>query len=264
MWNNYQLLSYLAYTLFALVALAAIYTINVRYIKMPVFPIKQISIKDSSGENFENNNFKYLSYAQVESVVQNAVTGNFITVDLMAVQQAFKKLPWVRTAKVYRDWPDGLEVLIEEHEVMARWGNSALVNTYGEVFRASIDDELPVFTGPMLESSRVVAEQFVGFNNILKPLRQRIAKIDLSSRHAWCIRLQTGTVLELGREEVVRRLSRYVSAYDQSIALMDGQESLIYMDLRYPNGFAVRLPEVMQQVQQLSNTEEDVKSGRCN
>jgi cell division protein FtsQ len=264
MWNNYQLLSYLAYTLFALVALAAIYTINVRYIKMPVFPIKQISIKDISGENFENNNFKHLSYAQVESVVQDAVTGNFITVDLMAVQQAFKKLPWVRTAKVYRDWPDGLEVLIEEHEVMARWGNSALVNTYGEVFRASIDDELPVFTGPMLESSRAVAEQFVDFNNILKPLRQRIAKIDLSSRHAWCIRLQTGTVLELGREEVVRRLSRYVSAYDQSIALMDGQESLIYMDLRYPNGFAVRLPEVMQQVQQLSNTEEDVKSGRCN
>ena len=155
-------------------------------------------------------------------------------------------------------------MLIEEHEAMARWGNSALVNTYGEVFRASVDDVLPVFTGPMEESSRVVAEQFVSFNNILKPLRQRIAKVDLSPRHAWCLRLHTGTVLELGREEVERRLARYASAYDQSIALMDGQESLIYMDLRYPNGFAVRLPEVMQQVQQLTNTEKDVKSGRCN
>lgn len=36
--------------------------------------------------------------------------------------------------KVYRDWPDGLEVLVEEHVAMARWGNSALVNSYGEVF----------------------------------------------------------------------------------------------------------------------------------
>ena len=264
MWNNYQLLSYLAYTLFALVVLAAIYTINSRYIKLPIFPIKQISIKDISGESFENNNFKHLTYEQVESVVNEAVTGNFITVDLVAVKKAFKKLPWVRTVKVYRDWPDGLEVLIEEHVAMARWGNSALVNTHGEVFRASIDDVLPVFTGPMEESSRVVAEQFVSFNNILKPLRQRIAKVDLSPRHAWCLRLQTGTVLELGRNEVERRLARYTSAYDQSIALMDGQESLIYMDLRYPNGFAVRLPEVMQQVQQLTNTEKDVKSGRCN
>lgn len=264
MWNNYQLLSFLAYTLFALVLLAAIYTINSRYIKLPVFPIKQISIKDISGENFENNNFKHLTYTQVETVVNEAVTGNFITVDLIAVKQAFKKLPWVRIVKVYRDWPDGLEVLIEEHEAMARWGNSALVNTYGEVFRASVDDVLPVFTGPMEESSRVVAEQFVSFNNILKPLRQRIAKVDLSPRHAWCLRLQTGAVLELGREEVERRLTRYASAYDQSIALMDGQESLIYMDLRYPNGFAVRLPEVMHQVQQLTNTEKDVKSGRCN
>lgn len=264
MWNNYQLLSFLAYTLSAMVLLAVLYTINSRYIKLPIFPIKQISIKDMRGENFENNNFKHLSYAQVESVIKNNVTGNFITVDLMAVQQAFKKLPWVRTVKVYRDWPDGLEVLVEEHVAMARWGNSALVNSYGEVFRASIDDELPVFTGPMKESSRVVAEQYVGFNKILKPLRQRITKIDLSPRHAWCIRLQAGTVLELGRDEVERRLARYASAYDQSIALMDGQESLIYMDLRYPNGFAVRLPEAMQRAEQLTNTEKDVKSGRCN
>lgn len=90
MWNNYQLLSFLAYTLLAMVVLAVLYTINSRYIKLPIFPIKQISIKDIRGEDFENNNFKHLSYAQVELVVKNEVSGNFITVDLIAVQHAFK------------------------------------------------------------------------------------------------------------------------------------------------------------------------------
>lgn len=264
MWNNYQLLSSLANTLFVLVVLAVLYTINLRYIKLPIFPIKQISIKDIKGAGLANNNFQNITYAQIEGIVRNELIGNFITVDLVAVQQAFKKLPWVRTAKVYRDWPDGLEILLEEHVAVARWGNSALVNTYGEVFRAGIDDELPVFTGPMEESSRVVAEQYVSLNKILRSLQQRIVKIDLSPRHAWCVRLHTGTVLELGKEEVERRLARYVSVYDQSIALLNQQESLVYIDLRYSNGFAVRMPEVVGQVQQVSNTEEDVKSGRCN
>lgn len=250
--------------MFAMVVLAILYTINLRYIKLPIFPIKQISIKDIHGASLPDGDLKRISYRQLEEVVRDQITGNFITVDLVAVQQAFKKLPWVRSVKVYRDWPDGLEILIEEHEAMARWGNSALVNVYGEVFRANIDDDLPVFTGPMEDSSRVVAEQFVSLSKLLEPLQQRIAKIDLSPRHAWCIRLQSGTVLELGREDVDQRLARYASAYDQSIALLDEQKSLVYMDLRYPNGFAVRLPEAMQQVQQLSNIEEEVKSGRCN
>jgi len=68
----------------------------------------------------------------------------------------------------------------------------------------------------------------------------------LTQRYAWRIHLNTGTVLELGRNEIEERLIRYVSVYDHSIARLNQQESLVYVDLRYPNGFAIRMPETMQ------------------
>jgi cell division protein FtsQ len=61
-------------------------------------------------------------------------------------------------------------------------------------------------------------------------------------------------------------LARYSSVYDHSIARLNQEIQPDYMDLRYPNGFAVRIPETMQQVstKQTGRKDEDVKTGRCN
>jgi cell division protein FtsQ len=78
--------------------------------------------------------------------------------------------------------------------------------------------------------------------------------------------LEEGTVLELGRGQVEMALARYLSVYDQSIARLNQEFQLDYLDLRYPNGFALRMPETKQQVSanQAGRKDEDVKSGRCN
>lgn len=260
------MLSLFANLLFVMVALAIIYTINLRYIKLPVFPLKEISVKGVNRHSPNDGQLRKVTRQQIEQIVHNEITGNFFTVNLSAVRQALSKLPWVRTAQIYRDWPDGLNVLLEEHKVLAHWGSSALVNTYGEIFRAIAEEELPLFVGPMEESSREMAQRYINFSNILDPLKQRIVEINLSPRYAWCIRLETGTVLELGRGQAEVALARYSSVYDQSIALLSQDIQPDYMDLRYPNGFAVRLPETMQQVstKQTGRKDEDVKSGRCN
>lgn len=266
MWNNYQLLSLCANLLFVMVALATIYAINLRYIKLPVFPLKEISVEGVDRLNPDNGQLRKVTFQEIEQIVRNDITGNFFTVNLSGVRQALKELPWVRTAQIYRDWPDGLNVLLEEHKVLAHWGNSALVNTYGEIFRAAVNEELPLFVGPMEENSREMAQRYINFSEILKPLKQRINEINLSPRHAWCIRLGTGTVLELGRGQVETALARYASVYNQSVAQFYQEIQLDYMDLRYPNGFAVRIPEAMQQesAEKTAHKDEDVKSGRCN
>jgi cell division protein FtsQ len=79
-------------------------------------------------------------------------------------------------------------------------------------------------------------------------------EINLTSRYAWRIQLNTGTVLELGRNEVEERLVRYVSVYNHSIARFNQEEPLAYVDLRYPNGFAIRMPEGIQQVPRKSGS----------
>ncbi len=248
MWNNYKVMNYFANMLFVMVAFAVLYIVSLQVITPQVFPLKQISIKAIHGTHSGSGTLQQITREQIELIVHNEISGNFFTVDLAAVRQAFMKLPWVRDMKIQRAWPHGLIVMLEEHTVLARWGNDALVNTHGEVFHAVVDEKLPLFLGSMEKNSQEVTQRYMRFNQLLAPLQQYIAEISVSPRHAWHIRLETGTVLELGRNEVEARLARYASVYNHSIAQLNQQEPLPYMDLRYPNGFAVRMPEATQQV----------------
>jgi cell division protein FtsQ len=246
MWDNHHTLQLLANLLFALAALAATYTIGSWAVNSSVFPLKEVSVS-GSGINTSGGELKHVTREQIDKVVRRKIAGNFLTVDLDATRDAFEKLPWVRVAGVRRHWPQSLEVTLEEHVAVARWGNEALVNTHGEVFDGAAitrDGELPVFTGPP-ESSFDVARQYAAFSKLLQPLRQNIVQLHLSPRRAWRIHLENGTVLELGRDQMEARLARYVLAYDRSLAQLNQQ--LSYVDLRYSNGFAVRIPEASQQ-----------------
>lgn len=248
MWNNHHALNLLSGTLLTVVALAVLYAISLQLIQPPLFPIKEINVQVIHGAEKNRTGLEHVTRDQIEQLVRNEIEGNFISVNLTEVREAFVKLPWVREARVKREWPHGLNVILEEHRALAYWGSHALVNTYGEVFRVTADSDLPVFTGPNEASAHEVTQQFRRFNRILAPLQQQIAEISLTARYAWRIQLNTGTILELGRNEIEERLVRYVSVYNHSIARLSQQEPLAYVDLRYPNGFAIRMPEVMQQV----------------
>ncbi|SFE62834.1 cell division protein FtsQ/DivIB [Nitrosomonas sp. Nm166] len=246
MWNNHRALNLLSTSLFTLVAVTVLYAISLRFTKPPFFPIKEINIQVVNGTKTDAKDLLNVTREQIEHLSRNEIKGNFISVNLVEVREAFIKLPWVRDAKVNREWPYGLNVILEEHQALAYWGSHALVNTYGEVFRVTVDKNLPVFTGPKEASAQEVARQYQRFSEILTPLQQSIVEISLTPRYAWRIQLNTGTVLELGRNEVEERLIRYVSVYNHSIARFNQEGSLAYVDLRYPNGFAIRMPEVMQ------------------
>lgn len=254
MWNNHHALDLLAKILFALVAMAVLYAISLQLIKPPLFPIKEINVQAVQGAKKDDTKLHNIIHEQIEQLVRNEIEGNFISVNLTTVREAFVKLPWVRDARVNRKWPDGLNVILEEHQALAYWGSHALVNTYGEVFRVTVEMDLPVFTGPNEASAYEVTQQYARFNKILAPLQQHIAEINLTQRYAWRIQLKTGTILELGRNEIEERLTRYVLVYNHSIARLNQQEPLAYVDLRYPNGFAIRMPEVMQHVPRISGT----------
>ena len=79
----------------------------------------------------------------------------------------------------------------------------------------------------------------------------------MTPRYAWRIQLNTGTVLELGRENIKERLERYVLVYGHSIARLSQDGPLAYVDLRYPNGFAIRMPEAMQHAPRKSGSRKE-------
>jgi cell division protein FtsQ len=227
MWDKPQALSLIANGLYALAGLLVVYGVIYVVMHLPVFPLREIRI---GGE------LKHVTREQVQAVVKQELRGNFFTIDLEASRRAFEKLPWVRGASVRRHWPDRLEVVLEEHMPLARWGSAGLVNVYGEVFEAAYDGTLPMFYGPAGSAAEVTA-QYEAFRRELRLAGREPSVVALSARHAWRVRLDDGLTLELGRDNVAQRLGKFVAAYAQTVGRMGRVD---YADLRYGNGFAVR------------------------
>ena len=232
MWDNPDLLNGCADTLYALAAAAAIYAGVHWLIHSPLLPLRHIALQGDIG---------HVTREQAEAAARAGAVGTFFSIDLDAVRRAFEALPWVRKVEVRRLWPDRIQVAIEEHVALARWGADAkamrLVNTYGEVFAGALSDaeRLPQFAGPG-GSAREMARGYGAFRQVL-----------LSPRYAWQLRLSNGLTLELGRDQlkepVLERLSRFVAFYAQTLGQLNRR--LDYVDLRYPNGFALRVPEIV-------------------
>ncbi|WP_300085765.1 cell division protein FtsQ/DivIB [uncultured Nitrosomonas sp.] len=242
MWNDHQSLNFLANILLTGVLLATIYAVGTRVMALPFFSLKEIRVENMDKNPAGTTGFAYITRDQVEQVIRNSANGNFIMIDLKKLENTFMELPWVRSVKILREWPPALHILLEEHKPFAYWGESALINTKGEIFHAIMDNmRLPVFAGPD-NSSQLIAQQYRYFNKLLQPTGQTATEIVLTPRHAWHVRLNTGIWLKLGREKVEQRLKRYVAVRTQYGENLDQYENSAYIDLRYANGFAVRIP----------------------
>jgi cell division protein FtsQ len=230
MWDDHRLLAQLANLLYGLAGVGLLYAALMVTVRLPIFPLRDVSV---------TGRVVHTTRDQVESIVREELRGNFFTVDLEATRLAFEKLPWVRSATLRRVWPDGLAVAIEEHVALARWRDTALVNDRGEVFEAATDARLPVFAGPE-GSAAEMAAQYGVFVNLLASIGRTPARLRLSERRAWELELDNGDVLELGRQDLAARLERFTTVYGRTVGRLAARSYRI--DLRYPNGFALRQP----------------------
>lgn len=233
MWDKPHLLRMVTNTLM-LLSLVLVGYGALRYVlQLPIFPLRAVELASVP---------QHVDMEQLNKVVRGGVKGGFFSVDLEKTRQAFEQLPWVRTVSVRRKFPWRLEVNLEEHVALARWNNTELVNTYGEVFAAQTSEKLPSFAGQP-DSSQMVTGMYGALGKQLDAIDQHITQISLSERFAWQVKLDSGMVLELGREQVEQRLARFVAVYPYSLAT--SARVVTHVDLRYRNGFAAYLPEGM-------------------
>ena len=243
MWDNPRLLNTAANFLAGLAALLFAYAGLQLLLRSPLFPLKEVVVR---GE------LKHANREEIASAMEG-VGGNFFAVDLAAVRERLEQLGWVRRVNLRRIWPDRIEVTLEEHVAFARWGGGGLVNTFGEHFPVPENEggapELPLFSGPA-GSEGEITRRYRSFAELLAPLGESPERVVLTPRYAWQLRLggaQNGVLnLELGRdgaETVEQRLARFAAAYPESLARLPRRAASEqgYVDLRYPNGFALRV-----------------------
>ena len=200
-------------------------------------PVRVISMDGS---------FQRVSPGQIEKAVAPFAHAGFMSADLDAIERAVETLPWVDHARVQRRWPNSLHVTVVEQIAAARWGESGLINTRGELFvreAAHVPAELPRLSGPEGTESQV-AERYLATEGRMQEAGMRIAALRLDERGAWEMDLDSGVTVRLGRLQVDERIERFIRTASQAIAhrLTD----ISYVDMRYSNGFAIgwRNPQI--------------------
>lgn len=194
-------------------------------------PVKRVDVTGS---------FAGVQQSELAAIASDVARGNFFMADLAEARRQFARLPWVDSVAVRRVWPDVLKVAVTEHRPFARWVGGGLVNVRGQLF---FPDErtypvgIPVLSGPP-GSATTVTNQYRKVAEQVSVLGLRLDELSMDSRQAWRIRLSNGIEVMLGQQSVDARLARFVRAYPRAIA--PHSASVARIDLRYPNGFAVK------------------------
>ena len=233
MWDNPRQLNLLAGALVGIAALIFGVALLQLALRSPHLPVRELHVVTPVGKT---------SKQEIERATRGRIAGNFFAVDAAEVRAGLQQLPWVRRVTVRKVWPDRLEVGLEEHVALARWGSDGLVNTHGESFRGRADAALPLFVGPAGSETEITL-RYASFKALLAPLGMQPERVVLTPRLAWQLRLDNGLQIMLGRDgdQAEARLKRFVAAYDSTLKTMPRKHE--YLDLRYPNGFALRVPE---------------------
>ena len=239
MWNKPHLLSAIADLLILVAAAALLAAGAVWLVRVPSLPVRQVVFAEA---------LQHTRRIEVEQILPSVLKGNFFSLNLEMVRGTLEKLPWVRKVEVRRIWPARLEVKVEEHRPAARWGEGRgeLVNSYGEVFVATLVEEesaaLPLLYGPAGTAPEVL-KRYSELVGTFKTVNEKPVQVTLSPRLAWQLKLERGMLVDLGREQpkspVGVRLQRFIEVYPELVAKRAQRPAVV--DLRYPNGFAIRV-----------------------
>ncbi|WP_345888887.1 cell division protein FtsQ/DivIB [Shewanella algae] len=192
-------------------------------------PIESVAIK---GER------QYTTDAEIRGALQDLMQRSFFSADVAEVQQALEALPWVYRASVRREWPAKLKVYLQEQVAVAHWNQDEWLNEHGEVFLAPPQpglENLPWLAGPEPMAKEVLIS-FRQMDELLRINSFKLDRLSLSPRHAWEATLGNGIMLELGREDKMARIQRFINVYPE---LVKQEKSVARVDLRYDTGLAV-------------------------
>jgi len=201
-----------------------------------------------------------MSYSNRDDVITAIETidlGNFFQLDVDDVQKQVSALPWVYSVAVRKQWPNQLKIYVVDQSPVALWNGDFLLNKFGKAFQADIErvnHALPKFFGPE-GTQQLALENYRNLNELLGFDGLSIDELLLTERFSWQLTLNDGVTLNLGREERVERIVRFMDVYPMikaQLALKNNAASKVkikiekqknqavdYIDLRYDTGLAV-------------------------
>jgi cell division protein FtsQ len=196
-----------------------------------IMPIDNVKIEGT---------FVHLSREAIQQQLKQVLAGDYFTADIEAVRTSLLLLPWVQDATIRRQWPSTLQIRIIEREAVAYWSDDSLLSDTGEVFtpkHMTKEMQIPVIKGPEGLHHKVWAF-LLALHTELSAVGLDVDRLELDERRSWSMLLSNGVELQLGRNDTQRRVQRFVRVFSMQNA--PKLDDIKYIDLRYPNGFAMK------------------------
>ena len=180
----------------------------------------------------------HVSQEELQELIVPFTSWGWLRLPAKRLSGRLEELNWVDSARVRREWPLDVSIVITERRPVARWGRDALLDESGKAFDPGgpVNRTLPLLQGPE-GTEKEMLERYRAFSARLGARSLALDELSLDRRGAWHVELRDGPQLRLGADSIDLRLERALLALDGLTA--EGRTEIAYLDLRYPNGFAV-------------------------
>ncbi len=178
--------------------------------------------------------------------------GTFMTQDVNVIQQQIERLPWIKQVSVRKQWPNELKIHLVEYVPVAHWNDLHMVDADGKSFSIPVErvvkQKMPLLYGPE-GSEQDVLQGYQSMSQTLSAGKFTLKAVAMSARHSWQVTLDSDIRLELGRDDRMGRLQRFIELYPKLQQQAEADKKRIsYVDLRYDTGASVGwAPEFIDQ-----------------
>lgn len=207
--------------------------------RQPLFDLRRIELQAAGP-----GGLRHVSAHAVRAAVNGRLRGNFFTLRLDEARRVFEMVPWVAGVSIRRVWPDRLVVTLTEHRAIGVWEDGRLLSDTGRLFianvaEAELNGPLPNFDGPPALAAEA-ARRYPQFSTQLAEIGLGVEAVEVSERASWVVLTDSGSRIELGRDEPAgeldRRLTALVHHYPTIVAHL--ARPPVRIDVRYPQAIA--------------------------
>ena len=195
------------------------------------FPIEVIKVESQ---------FKYTDRQTIEKVIAPFLSHSFFTLPVHELHQKLNALNGVAQVDVKREWPNQLSLHFEEKEAIASWQQHYLITKNGELFSSTNQEQLdylPKLLGPE-KNKKDILHTYQKLSKILSRHGLYCKQLNFEPGQGWQLMLKNDMLIELGSQQVYRRLDRFLRRLPAIQA--ESSAKINYADLRYKHGVAIK------------------------
>ncbi|MES2675986.1 MAG: cell division protein FtsQ/DivIB [Pseudomonadota bacterium] len=194
-------------------------------------PLKSVAVE---------GRFQYFPKERAMELIAAEIDGDFLQLELEDLKAVLQADPWVENVYLSRRWPDTLVVKVAEQQPIARWDANGFLNQRGEIIRVKEVDKLlglPWLQGNEI-NAREIMQQYQDLSTLLRARGLEISILSCDNKKSWRITLKNDVEIAIGRDQVMEKMRRFVTVYDNFLNGVWADVKSI--DVRYTNGVSVR------------------------